>query len=309
MSTFQIKELYGSFTLAPIEPTEVLLTVPTPSALQSNNVNNVYINCDTTNGNLILVLPKISSLAGLNTKIFITTPSTGEFGLGTTALKNQIYVVGYYDMLNPIYDSINGQYVVTIGTPNSVTEISIGSNNKWVATVVPETVNTPVYDIYPYIITPNLIKTQNELSSFTGFGFYGLGFTGYKMSGTIELSNDTDYSIYVGSIETENFNYGDFLPSKISGVVTAYDGVSYIQNALGYTIELVDSTSTLVQTAFEVIADPYSYVNGDGITISGLDIIINVFPLGLSTGNITGVISYEYDFLMPLGSTPTFILY
>lgn len=300
MSSFQIKELYGSFTLAPIEPTEVLLTIPTPSALQSNNVNNVYINCDTTNGNLILVLPKISSLAGLNTKIFITTPSTGDFGLGTTALKNQIYVVGYY---------INGQYLVTIGTPNSVTEISIGSNNKWVATVVPETVNTPIYDIYPYIITPNLIKTQNELSSFTGFGFYGLGFTGYKMSGTIELSNETDYFIYVGSIETEDFSYGDFVPSKISGVATAYDGATYIQNALGYTIELVDSTSTLVQTAFEVIADPYSYVNGDGITISGLDIFINAYPLGLSTGNVTGVISYEYDFLMPLGVTPTFYLY
>lgn len=307
MSTFQIKELYGSFTLAPIEPTEVLLTVPTPSSLQSNNVNNVYINCDTTNGNLILVLPKISSLAGLNTKIFITTPSTGDFGLGTTALKNQIYVVGYYDMLNPIYDSINGQYVVAIGTPNSVTEISIGSNNKWVATIVPETVNTPIYQTYPYIITPNLIKTQNELS--TGFGFYGIGFTGYKMSGTVELSNETDYFIYVGSIETESFSYGDFVPSKISGVATAYNGVSYIQNALGYTIELVDSTSILVQTAFEVIADPYSYVNGDGITISGLDIFINAYPLNVFTGNLTGVISYEYDFLMPLGVTPTFYLY
>jgi|688.fasta_scaffold43162_10 hypothetical protein len=307
---FQVKELYGSFTLAPTEQTEVLLTVPTPSALQSNNVNNVYVNCDTTNGYLVLILPRISSLAGLNTKIFITTPSTVDF-LSTTPLKNQIYVVGNDEDFPDFLDTINGQFIVTIGTPNSVTEISIGSNNKWVATVIPETVNTPIYDTYPYIITPNLIKTQNELSAFSGLGI-GFGFTGYKMSGTIDLSGGTSYSIYVGSIEMEDFSIGDFFPSKISGVVTAFDVANniYIQNALGYTIELIDDASTLSQTAFEVIAEYYSYVV-DGITISGFDIFINAYSIGgiAPTGNITGVISYEYDFLMLLGSTPTFILY
>ena len=301
------KELYGSLNLSPLEDSDYILTVPIAGTLQSNNVNNVYINCDTTNGYVLLVLPLISSLGGFNAKIYITNTVADPFS--TVPLKKQIYVTSAsnYPMVENL-NPINGGLYLTIGTPNSTTVLSIGTDNQWLATTKSsQDVSTPIYDQYPYVITPTLIATQNTLNNGFLFGFIS---SGYKMLGTVELSGSSEYSIYLGSLETENFSFGNFIPTKISGIVTAYDGFQYYQNALAYRYELIDDELlTTVTSGFYITSDPYTYVNGDGVTISGLNFFMNVYPVSGLSGNLTGFISYEYDFLMPPPNTPTLILY
>lgn len=291
------KTLSGAVYLtgSPCVNNDVYLFVPpNPNTLQNQVLNEVYLQCDSTNGPIFIALPSILDLGGFATKIYVTD-------VAGTSSTNAIYLVDSNIMSMVTPNLINQSYIGVLNTNYTTIKLEIGSSNNWFLTSGQgsgETYNTDIYNIYPYIITPSMIAS-NVLVNPTNY--YGLPLNGYKIGGALDLQGEqNDYSMYIGSVESLS-NYG-FAPWKLSGVVTAYDnaGITYIQSSLPFGF-LLDSNNSQIPTTSYIIADPYTYVDGNGDNVYGLDLyfITQITGTVLPDGNISGQITFEYEFLFP----------
>lgn len=291
------KTLSGAVYLtgSPCANNDVYLFVPpNPNTLQNQVLNEVYLQCDSTLGPIFILVPSIIDLGGFATKIYVTD-------VAGTSSTNAIYIADSAIMGMGTVNLINQSLIATLNSNYTTIKLEVGSNNNWFLTSGQgsgETYVTSVQDTTPYIITPSMIAS-NVLVESTNY--IGLPLNGYKIGGALDLQGEqNDYSIYIGTVESLS-NYG-FAPWKLSGIVTAYDnsGITYAQSSLPIGF-LVDSTNSLIPTTSYIIADPFSYVNGDGDTVYGLDLyfITQITGTVLPDGSISGQITFEYEFLFP----------
>jgi hypothetical protein len=171
------------------------------------------------------------------------------------------------------------------------------------AIISENTYNTSVYETYPYIITPTLVQTTTFINN-TGNGMFTSNLQGFKVGGTIDLAGQASYSEYVGTVTYEGSMFG-MAPYKTTGSVTYIDNLFSIPitNALGTFNNILDTGggSTYCQIYF------IQFPNVVGSTVE-VDIVMYVDQTSLATvvGDMEGIVSFEYEFLLEEGITPTF---
>ena len=306
MNIFKTLSNVVEVVATPMENNDIFVFLPpTPNTLSNQVLNEVYIYCDTTIGPVFIMLPKVVNLGSLSPKIFITDKSG-------TSLTNPIFILSttWDEMVVP--DLINQSYYAVVQSNFTTTKLEVGSDNNWVATpgANGSTYNTTLYTTYPFTITPSMIASE------TGVVENSLNPTlqGYKIGGSLDMTGDTGYANYIGSIECLNdYGYG-IAPWKLSGIFNAFSSADqgFYQTALPYGFLIDETGFNPVQVTGYIVAEPYTYTNGDFVTIYGLDLILIVQITGsaIPVSTIGGSLSFEYEFLFPIGfNNLTYIFY
>lgn len=95
--------------------------------LSTMNLEEVFIICDTTDGDITINLPYITSFKGFwNVKVFISF--NGGF--------NSLFVKPYINEVEELYDNINGVGTVNL-SPTQTNYYHIVDNNTWAQFVCP----------------------------------------------------------------------------------------------------------------------------------------------------------------------------
>jgi hypothetical protein len=167
-----------------------------------------------------------------------------------------------------------------------------------------DTLKTDIFDEYPFPITPVMLSTCTRVEDNLAFP---INLQGYKVSGMIQLSGDSSYSEYLGSVEIATTGIPLFLPWKTTGTVTTYDGINnVITNPFGLFNSVGDSAGGLTYAQIVIVGFPYS-----GPGLEGLDLVMFVDPTSISpvVGDIEAVVAFEWEFLIDDTLTPTFTIY
>jgi hypothetical protein len=164
--------------------------------------------------------------------------------------------------------------------------------------------STPVYDIFPYIAKPTMVKSCTTIDSTS---VETLNMETYKIGGIVYIPNTKSVGvIYLGSVDATTVNGSPFSvqgPWKISGSVDAYDGS--LDMSVG---------SSLASGAFLTDTDSGETVATDMLTIMASYYTPGAFDLYLvyaatSVKQVEGVVSFEYEFLVNKDSIVNFNFY
>jgi len=164
------------------------------------------------------------------------------------------------------------------------------------------TLETGIYDIYPYIVTPGLLKSYtNVVDAATGDKLEG-----WKVEGTILLEGSPSYNEYLGTITIKNYtdvtNTG--LNWKASGTVQY---TSPIPNLIGFEpLGLfnganIGGSGDYAQYQFATVPT----VVGNDLLID-IDLYVSPAPFTVATGDIESVVSFQIESLLPAGLDVTF---
>lgn len=118
--------LNGLVKLTPLTNQAYDFVAPNPNTLNVGVLNEVYIHCDTTNGQIIINLPSISTLGGYSAKIYIVD----VVGNAGTKSINVVAFIGSVSPLLPV-DSINTVPNIKIGNNYQGVTVCILSDTQW----------------------------------------------------------------------------------------------------------------------------------------------------------------------------------
>lgn len=169
-----------------------------------------------------------------------------------------------------------------------------------------DVLRTGIYDQYPFAIGyPVMAKTATKvIDTPNAPTSVAVDLQGWKISGSVETDGDfAADSIYLGSVEyTSNFMFWSIFPWKTSGTVYAYNysDDQDIYTALANGALMYDNDS-----GNNVATDIYITL---GYYPGGVDLYLNY--RGDSKANmLQATISFQFEFLHPSTSTPTFYYY
>jgi hypothetical protein len=120
------KTLNGLVKLTPLTNQVYDFVAPNPNTLNVEVLNEVYIHCDTTNGQIQINLPSISTLGGYSAKIYIVDV------VGNAGTKN-INIFAFIGSVSPLLpvDSINTVPNIKIGVNYQGVTLCILSDTQW----------------------------------------------------------------------------------------------------------------------------------------------------------------------------------
>lgn len=163
------------------------------------------------------------------------------------------------------------------------------------------TLRTGIFDNYPFPIGyPVLLKTCTQVIDTPAFPtFLAVNLQGWKVAGSIELNENTNAGVkYLGTVENATL-FSNF-PWQIRGTAYCYDGLNNIYTALGNGATLYDMNSNVtVPVNLQFVPD---YFPG------GFDLYL-VYSQADPTAEISGIISFEYEFLEDSTGELTFNYY
>ena len=163
------------------------------------------------------------------------------------------------------------------------------------------TYRTGVYNEYPYIVTPSLIKTCTRIQSTGGMVPENTIIEGFKIAGVIDISSGPVDAIYLGTVQyTPDSGFSGW---KVTGQVSAYDGDTDTQAYSTFSNKVFlndDTTGSLVET-FEMrfVIDTFAPGMADVYLIYAAN----------TANNVNGTISFEFESLGFEGVTPTLVIY
>jgi len=303
------KELFGTIDLVgfPIDLngdpyTIYIFTTPTGNPQQNSQFNEVYLQCDTTDGIIVIVLPLLQTLGGLGVKVYVTDVSG-------TSLENSIFIVSENNQLLD-YDLINQNTVAVLNTNFTSVKLEGTTNNTWLATYGSNfnTYNSNIFSFEPYIVLPSMIAGNTSLTGYN-FGYF---LNSFKIGGIIDCSGQTDYQIYLGSVESKPIEAQNPLfltPYKTSGTVTAFDGTDIINSSFGTCLFGIDGGG-LEQFFTFIVAQEYDYIAPNGNQVFGVDLYLIATHTGPTVGlNDSAIVSFEYEFFANVFdvSSPVFL--
>ena len=304
------KELFGTIDLVgfPIDVlntdpiTTYTFTVPEGNPQQNSQFNEVFLQCDSTEGMIGIYLPLLETLGGLGVKIYVTDVSG-------TSLENSIYILSADNELSN-YDLINANFLAVLNTNFTSVKLEGTTNNTWLAKYGSNfnSYNSSIFSFPPYIAIPSMIASDTRLIDAFNFGFY---LNSYKIGGVIDCQGQTNYQIYLGSIESKNLeaiNTLFIVPWKTTGTVTAVDGVDIITSSFGSCLFAIDGGGVEAFNTF-IVSDEYNYIAPNGNEVEGVDLYLIAIPSGPTTPlNDSAVVSFEYEFFTPIYnlSSPVF---
>jgi hypothetical protein len=171
--------------------------------------------------------------------------------------------------------------------------------------VANNTLETGVFDIYPYIVTPTLSKTCTRIVDTTPAK---LNLQGWKVEGMILLDGSNTYSEYLGTVTIENYNTNLLgLPNlswKVTGSVetpTILPGVEYFEPLGLFNSVLIGGFGDYAQFGFAT----FPTVVGDNLE---LDVVLFVGPAPFTSGsgNLEAIVSFQLETLIDENLNVTF---
>lgn len=198
-----------------------------------------------------------------------------------------------------------------LGTPNLTDPKVLGSKVDEMIVAINDlepVLNEKVYvsemfNTMPFELTPTLVPTATKIINKIEGGFPAASLNGYKVVGTVDVSDSSVIQIYLGSVILGQNWFGIF-PFKTSGNVSAYDD--------NYGLDIQSSFSN--SAYFTDSDDSYTYpvemctIANEYVTSSQVDLYL-IIASSTFVGNIQGEVSFEYEFLVPEDTTVDFIIY
>jgi hypothetical protein len=164
------------------------------------------------------------------------------------------------------------------------------------------TLETGIFDIYPYIVTPGILKSYtNVVDAATGDALEG-----WKVEGTILLDGSASYSEYLGTITIKNYtdlsNTG--LNWKASGTVQY---TTPLPNIIGFEPLGLFNSANIGGSG-----DYAQYQFATFPTVVGNDLLIDIelyvgpAPFTLAVGTLESIVSFQIESLLPAGLEVTY---
>lgn len=167
-----------------------------------------------------------------------------------------------------------------------------------------DTYETGVYSEYPYVVFPTLADSCTFIENVGGL--YPSNLKGHKVVGSVQFDGFPSYSYPIGTVIYPNTPANIFLPWKIVGTVSYTDNTgNIINNALGLYNTAFDTGASF--TNCQVYFETTPNTVGSNVEV---DIVIyvdatSIIPL---VGDLECVVTFEYEFLIEEGVTPTFVV-
>lgn len=168
------------------------------------------------------------------------------------------------------------------------------------------TIRTGIYDNFPFPIGyPVMLKTCTKvIDTPASPTFIAVDLQGWKVVGSIEINDGIPFDVlYLGSVEFGNNNFWDIFPWKTTGTVYTFDDDNSIDIYSAFTngaIVFDNNAFATTKADFYITTDYYP---------GGVDLYLTyncTDPGAQLTGSVA---SFEFEFLHPTTSTPTFIQY
>ncbi len=198
-----------------------------------------------------------------------------------------------------------------LGTPNLTDPKVLGSKVDEMIVAINDlepVLNEKVYvsemfNMGAFYLTPTLVPTATKIINAIEGGFPSASLNGYKVTGMVEIDGVTDIQIYLGSVILGQ-NWFGITPFKVSGSVSAYDDYFglYKQSSFSDGAYFTDDNDTY---AYKV--DECS-IASDYVSPTEVDLYL-IITAASFVGNIQGLVSFEYEFLVPEETTVNFIIY
>jgi hypothetical protein len=162
------------------------------------------------------------------------------------------------------------------------------------------TYRTGIFDAYPFIITPSMVKSstvfEQNVTPIIPFVPLGTKFETYKITGVIDLTDTTNSdAIFLGTLDYLGLSFGAF---KITGTV------SYTDAVLGI-IDTPLSTNSFVLDETTVLPTPATFIfnedNGPGFR----DLYL-IYDAPAAIGNISCYVTFEYEIIFQEGTEVVF---
>jgi hypothetical protein len=156
-------------------------------------------------------------------------------------------------------------------------------------------ITTPMFDQYPYIITPVMNKVEEKLT--IQYADPANTLKTYRIQGSLYIDEGLNYfNVYLGSIEFSSpFPCNFITMSKSTGNMTAYDGDYRIITPFAVGGYLNDPTNggfpSLTQADFEM---SYYEFPGNGQFNAGYDLFMHGYTPDASA--LQGDINFEIEF-------------
>jgi len=168
---------------------------------------------------------------------------------------------------------------------------------------------TGIYDIYPFPVTPSMIKGSTKVIDTPGYPaptMFPFNLESYKVGGVYELgsANDTFIIEYIGTVETTDGSFLYTYPFKTTGTVTcspSWPGPSPVISSFANGASVTDDVDDLVPAELMNIAiDQYAPDAADLYLIAASNTAVD---------NINGDAAFEFEFLVVEGTPLKFTLY
>lgn len=165
------------------------------------------------------------------------------------------------------------------------------------------TYKTGIFDQYPWIITPSMIKTCTRIEDTPAFPTaFAANLVGQKIGGSYDLIADNSIVEYIGTIQCLDGIFA--LPWKTSGSVIS-NGLTPSALASAFAngaLVTDDNSGARIPAEYMTIAlDNYSPTEID------LYLVIDASTAGID--GIDAEVSFEYEFLSIEGTETNFIIY
>ena len=164
---------------------------------------------------------------------------------------------------------------------------------------------TGIYDEPPFAIGyPVMHKTTTKvIDTPAAPTFISVDLQGWKVSGSVDISDGVAAdAIYLGSIEFDSIPFWSVFPWKTSGQVYAYDD----DNGEDVYTPLANGAFVWDDNNYEITTCDF-YITLDYYP-GGLDIYL-IYRGPSPANEIYATASFQFEFLHPSTSTPTFIYY
>lgn len=168
----------------------------------------------------------------------------------------------------------------------------------------PSVYKTGIFDQYPWIVTPSMIKTCTKIEDTPAFPtMFAANLVGQKVGGSYDLIADNSIVEYIGTIQCPtgiNFT----LPWKTSGSVIS-NGLfpSVLVSAFGCGALVTDDNSgaRIPAEYMNIAVEQFSPTEAD------LYLVIDASTAGIDGADAE--VSFEYEFLTIEGEEINFIIY
>jgi hypothetical protein len=180
------------------------------------------------------------------------------------------------------------------------------------------TFTTGVYNAFPWAVTPTVIESCTKLIN-TGGMTNITSFTGHKVAGTYYLLNDNFISAYIGTIELFSFD-GEFDPGSFLSWTTSGSVVAQADDILpdssvtspfanGALVWDIDNAVTIPVDLLNIVVYEVPPVEiGPNIPLQ-IDLYLKIAAGAAGGAGISGIISFEGEFLIPTEYTVNFVQY
>jgi len=169
------------------------------------------------------------------------------------------------------------------------------------------TYKTGIYDIYPFPVTPSMIKGSTKVIDTPATPtMFPYNLESYKVGGVYELgsANDTFIIEYIGTVETTDGSSLYIYPFKTTGTVTcspSWPGPSPVISSFANGASVADDDDNLVPAELMNIAiDQYAPDAADLYLIAASNTAVDI---------IYGDAAFEFEFLVVEGTPLKFTLY